>query len=58
METLTKIKDLVESLSVDLTKFYEKANKSAGVRARKSAQEIKALCQDIRKEILEESKNQ
>jgi nucleotidyltransferase/DNA polymerase involved in DNA repair len=58
METLTKIKDLVESLSVDLTKFYEKTNKSAGVRARKSAQEIKSLCQDIRKEILEETKNQ
>ena len=34
METLTKIKDLVESLSVDLTKFYAKTNKSAGVRAR------------------------
>ena len=56
METLTKIKDLVESLSVDLTKFYAKTNKSAGVRARKSAQEIKSLCQDIRKEILEETK--
>jgi|TARA_R110000803_G_scaffold124028_5_gene191855 hypothetical protein len=57
METLTKIKEMVESLSVDMAKFHEKANKSAGVRARKTAQEVKSLCQDLRKEILEESKN-
>tara|TARA_R110002167_G_scaffold35070_4_gene111921 strand:- start:1161 stop:1334 length:174 start_codon:yes stop_codon:yes gene_type:complete len=56
METLTKIKEMVESLSVDMTKFYEKDNKSAGVRVRKSAQAIKGLCQVIRKEILEETK--
>ena len=49
METLTKIKEMVESLSVDMAKFHEKA--------RKTAQEVKSLCQDLRKEILEESKN-
>jgi hypothetical protein len=53
METLETIKTLVESLSVDTTKFYS-GNKSAGVRARKSAQELKGLLQDLRKEILEE----
>jgi hypothetical protein len=52
METLEKIKAIVESLSVDTTKFYS-GNKSAGTRARKSAQELKALLQDLRKEILE-----
>jgi hypothetical protein len=41
METLEKIKELTELLSVDATKFY-KGNKSAGTRARKSAQELKA----------------
>ena len=55
METLETIKGLVEELSVDTTKFYG-GNKSAGVRARKSAQQLKALLQDLRKEILEEKK--
>lgn len=55
METLQKIKELTETLSVDTEKFY-KGNKSAGTRARKSAQEIKALLQQLRVEILEENK--
>jgi len=55
METLQKIKELTETLSVDTEKFY-KGNKSAGTRARKSAQEIKALLQQLRVEILEETK--
>ena len=53
METLESIKGLVETLLVDTTKFYG-GNKSAGVRARKTAQELKGLLQDLRKEILEE----
>ena len=55
METLEQIKALTESLSVDTEKFYE-GNKSAGTRARKSAQELKALLQQLRLEILEEGK--
>lgn len=55
METLEQIKSVAESLSVDTEKFY-KGNKSAGTRARKSAQELKALLQQLRLEILEESK--
>ncbi len=53
METLEQIKTLVETLSVDTGKFYA-GNKSAGTRARKEAQELKNLLQDLRKEILEE----
>jgi|TARA_R110000772_G_scaffold63602_3_gene142370 hypothetical protein len=52
METLEKIKIEVERLSVDTVKFYE-GNKSAGTRSRKSAQVLKALLQELRKEILE-----
>ena len=37
METLEQIKALVETLSVDTTKFYT-GNKSAGIRARKVSQ--------------------
>jgi len=53
MKTLETIKVLVEELSVDTTKFYA-GNKSAGVRARKGAQQLKSLLQDLRIEILEE----
>ena len=52
METVEKIKELTELLSVDANKFY-KGNKSAGTRARKTAQELKALLQKLRGEILE-----
>lgn len=57
METLEQIKVLTETLSVDTTKFFG-GNKSAGTRARKSAQELKALLQKLRTEILEFSKTE
>jgi hypothetical protein len=55
METLEKIKFLTEEMSVDVAKF-DKGNKSAGTRARKQAQELKSLLQQLRIEILEKSK--
>lgn len=55
METLEKIKVLTEELSIDVTKF-ESGNKSAGTRARKTSQELKALLQQLRGEILEAKK--
>jgi hypothetical protein len=55
METLEKIKLLTEEMTIDVAKFY-KGNKSAGTRARKSAQELKALLQQLRVEILDERK--
>ena len=57
METLEKIKELTELLSVDATKFY-KGNKSAVTRARKSAQELKSLLQEFRTEVLEHNKTE
>jgi hypothetical protein len=57
METLEKIKELTELLSVDSTKFY-KGNKSAGIRARKTCQDLKALLQNLRGEILEHKKTE
>lgn len=57
METLEQIKTLVETLSVDTTKFYN-GNKSAGVRARKVSQELKNAVQKLRGEILTHSKTQ
>jgi hypothetical protein len=57
METLEQIKVLTELLSVDTTKFFN-GNKSAGTRARKSAQELKALLQKLRGEVLEHNKTE
>ena len=57
METLKRIKELVEKMSVDTTKVLEKGNRSASIRARKYAQEIKELVPVYRKEILIEIKN-
>jgi hypothetical protein len=56
METLVKIKDLVEKMSVDTHKVFEKGNRSASIRARKYAQEIKNLISVYRKEVLDEIK--
>jgi hypothetical protein len=56
MKTLKIIKDLVEKMSVDTQKVYEKGNRSASIRARKNAQELKKIIATYRKEILEEIK--
>lgn len=56
METLKKIKDLVEKMSVDTQKVFDKGNRSASIRARKHAQELKTLIGIYRKEVLEEIK--
>jgi len=55
METLEKIKELTEQLSVDVNKFFG-GNNSAGTRARKVSQDLKSLLQLLRSEILEKRK--
>jgi hypothetical protein len=55
METIEKLEKLMVELKEESVKFFEKGNKSAGVRTRKGAQEMKALLQDIRKEVLEQN---
>lgn len=57
METLERIKELIEDLSLNVTKFYD-GNNSAGTRGRKTAQELKSLLQTLRTEILEHRKKQ
>jgi hypothetical protein len=57
METLDKIKNLVETISSESTKFFEKGNKSAGTRARSAAQELREVLKTFRGEILEARKN-
>ena len=57
MEKLIKIKELVEKMSVDTEKAYKKGNKSAAIRARRYAQEIKDLITPFRKDVLNTIKN-
>ncbi len=51
MSRIDQMKSLIEELEPDMNKFYEKENKAAGTRARKTLQEIKKVSQDIRLEI-------
>lgn len=51
MSRIEQVRSLVSELEPDMEKFYEKGNKAAGTRARKTLQEIKKLSQEIRIEI-------
>ena len=54
METLFKLKELIEKISIDTNKVFKKGNRSASIRVRKNAQELKELITPFRKEILDE----
>lgn len=51
MSRKEEIKSLIEELEPDMEKFYDKGNKAAGTRARKTLQELKKLAQEVRIEI-------
>lgn len=51
MDKINELKALIAGLEEDAIKFYEKENKAAGVRARKTLQEIKSMAQEIRLDI-------
>ncbi len=48
-----QIKQLILESEADVVKFYEKGNKSAGVRIRRSMQNVKTLAQELRKDVLD-----
>lgn len=56
MEIIQKIKQLMDLYYSDAERFYKKGNKSAGTRARKTAQEIKALLQESRLDVIKQKK--
>lgn len=51
MEKFNGLVSLVQSLEDDFQKFYQKGNKAAGTRIRKSMQDLKKMAQDIRNDI-------
>lgn len=53
MERIEQVRSLISDLEPDMEKFYDKGNKAAGTRARKTLQELKKLAQEIRLEIQE-----
>ena len=57
MSRIDDVKALMATLEDDMDKFYNKGNKAAGTRARKTLQDLKKLAQDIRTEI-QDMKNQ
>ena len=56
MELIEKLENLMTTLKEDSIKFFEKGNKSAGVRTRKGAQEMKNALQDLRQDVLNANK--
>ena len=53
MNRFSELQELLNSLEGDFVKFYEKGNKTAGIRVRKGMQALKRLAQDIRMDIQE-----
>lgn len=57
MDKLANLKETMEAISRDSTKFFEKGNKAAGTRARKNLQELKKLAQELRVAIQDTKAN-
>ncbi|PXF43425.1 hypothetical protein BWQ96_06815 [Gracilariopsis chorda] len=57
MEKLQQLKEVMDAVSKDSTKFFEKGNKAAGTRARKNLQELKKLAQELRVAIQDTKAN-
>lgn len=56
-ERYSQLNDVLDDAEEDLMKFYEKGNKAAGTRARKSLMELKKLSHEIRQEIQDVKNN-
>ncbi len=54
----SQLTETLDEAEEDLMKFYEKGNKAAGTRARKSLMELKKLSHEIRQEIQDIKNNE
>ena len=52
LETYAQLQQLIQSCEADVHKTAG-GNRAAGTRVRKQMQEVKALCQELRKQVLE-----
>ncbi|MCH8960373.1 MAG: histone H1 [Bacteroidetes bacterium] len=53
MSQFGDLKDFVDGLEEDFSKFYDKGNKAAGTRVRKAMQDLKARAQALRLDVQE-----
>lgn len=51
MEKINEIRAMLDAMGKDLEKFYSKGQNSAGTRLRKSLNEVRKKCQEMRNEI-------
>lgn len=51
MNRYQELRNLVDSFQKDFEKFYEKNNKTAGVRLRKHMQDLRKYAQTVREEV-------
>lgn len=56
-DTFEKIKQVVEGVETDVTKFVDNNNNAAGTRVRKAMQELKTLAQELRVKVQEKKNN-
>lgn len=54
MSRFEELKAMVEAMEDDFQKFYEKGNKAAGTRVRKSMLDLKNKAQEIRVDVQEQ----
>lgn len=51
MDNFKALRLLLEGAEMDTKAFYEKGNKAAGTRLRKTMLEVKQYAQDVRQEV-------
>ena len=51
MKKYQELVEIINNSGDDFKKFYEKGNNAAGTRVRKAMQDLKALAQEVRKEV-------
>jgi len=51
MNKFSDLKQFVDELEDDFSKFFDKSNKAAGTRVRKAMQDLKSMAQDIRVQV-------
>ncbi len=56
MDKFKELEALVASMKEDVDKFYTKGNSAAGVRIRKTLQDVRSVSQELRKDISEQKK--
>jgi hypothetical protein len=55
-EKYQTLKKIVDDIALDVEKFSQKNNRSAGQRVRKALMDVKIIASEIRKEILDSRK--